>query len=112
MHKQAINHKQAIIGGGYLFTENACFSLTETSLITEEQVEDTKNHARDEEKKSKHKSKSKHKARDRSRSRDRKRSHRSRSRSHGRSKKKRRSSPALPASYNVAKSVKIKLLSN
>ena len=24
MHKQAINHKQAIIGGGYLFTENAC----------------------------------------------------------------------------------------
>jgi len=25
MHKQAINHKQAIIGGGYLFTENACF---------------------------------------------------------------------------------------
>ena len=27
MHKQAINHKQAIIGGGYLFTENACYSL-------------------------------------------------------------------------------------
>jgi len=26
MHKQAINHKQAIIGGGYLFTENACYS--------------------------------------------------------------------------------------
>jgi len=26
MHKQAINHKQAIIGGGYLFTENACFN--------------------------------------------------------------------------------------
>jgi len=25
MHKQAISHKQAIIGGGYLFTENACF---------------------------------------------------------------------------------------
>ena len=25
MHKQAINHKQAIIGGGYLFTENACY---------------------------------------------------------------------------------------
>ena len=25
MHKQAIKHKQAIIGGGYLFTENACF---------------------------------------------------------------------------------------
>jgi len=25
MHKQAIQHKQAIIGGGYLFTENACF---------------------------------------------------------------------------------------
>ena len=25
MHKQAINHKQAIIGGGYLFTENACW---------------------------------------------------------------------------------------
>jgi len=24
MHKQAIKHKQAIIGGGYLFTENAC----------------------------------------------------------------------------------------
>jgi len=22
MHKQAIKHKQAIIGGGYLFTEN------------------------------------------------------------------------------------------
>ena len=27
MHKQAINHKQAIIGGGYLFTENACLFL-------------------------------------------------------------------------------------
>ena len=27
MHKQAINHKQAIIGGGYLFTENACSFL-------------------------------------------------------------------------------------
>jgi len=27
MHKQAINHKQAIIGGGYLFTENACCLL-------------------------------------------------------------------------------------
>ena len=27
MHKQAINHKQAIIGGGYLFTENACYFL-------------------------------------------------------------------------------------
>ena len=27
MHKQAIKHKQAIIGGGYLFTENACFFL-------------------------------------------------------------------------------------
>ena len=26
MHKQAIKHKQAIIGGGYLFTENACLS--------------------------------------------------------------------------------------
>ena len=26
MHKQAIKHKQAIIGGGYLFTENACSS--------------------------------------------------------------------------------------
>ena len=25
MHKRAIKHKQAIIGGGYLFTENACF---------------------------------------------------------------------------------------
>ena len=25
MHKQAINYKQAIVGGGYLFTENACF---------------------------------------------------------------------------------------
>ena len=25
MHKQAINHKQAIIGWGYLFTENACY---------------------------------------------------------------------------------------
>ena len=25
MHKQAINHKQAIIGGGYLFPENACY---------------------------------------------------------------------------------------
>jgi len=24
MQKQAIKHKQAIIGGGYLFTENAC----------------------------------------------------------------------------------------
>ena len=24
MHKQAIKHKQAIIGGGYIFTENAC----------------------------------------------------------------------------------------
>ena len=24
MHKQAIKHKQAIIGVGYLFTENAC----------------------------------------------------------------------------------------
>ena len=28
MHKQAINHKQAIIGGGYLFTENACLSVS------------------------------------------------------------------------------------
>jgi len=27
MHKQAIKHKQAIIGGGYLFTEKACFAL-------------------------------------------------------------------------------------
>jgi len=27
MHKQAIKHKQAIIGGGYLFTENACYYL-------------------------------------------------------------------------------------
>jgi len=27
MHKLAINHKQAIIGGGYLFTENACCSF-------------------------------------------------------------------------------------
>jgi len=27
MHKQAINHKQAIIGGGYLFTENACLKF-------------------------------------------------------------------------------------
>ena len=27
MHKQAIKHKQAIIGGGYLFTENACKNL-------------------------------------------------------------------------------------
>ena len=27
MHKQAINHKQAIIGGGYLFTENACYII-------------------------------------------------------------------------------------
>ena len=27
MHKQAIKHKQAIIGGGYLFTENACYCL-------------------------------------------------------------------------------------
>ena len=27
MHKQAIKHKQAIIGGGYLFTENACFNF-------------------------------------------------------------------------------------
>jgi len=26
MHKQAIKHKQAIIGGGYLFTENACYN--------------------------------------------------------------------------------------
>ena len=26
MHKQAIKHKQAIIGGGYLFTENACLN--------------------------------------------------------------------------------------
>ena len=31
MHKQAIKHKQAIIGGGYLFTENACFN---TNVIT------------------------------------------------------------------------------
>jgi len=30
MHKQAINHKQAIIGGGYLFTENACFKKNES----------------------------------------------------------------------------------
>jgi len=28
MHKQAIKHKQAIIGGGYLFTENACYFIT------------------------------------------------------------------------------------
>ena len=28
MHKQAINHKQAIIGGGYLFTENACLQCS------------------------------------------------------------------------------------
>jgi len=27
MHKQAIKHKQAIIGGGYLFTENACCNM-------------------------------------------------------------------------------------
>jgi len=27
MHKQAIKHKQAIIGGGYLFTENACLLI-------------------------------------------------------------------------------------
>jgi len=27
MHKQAIKHKQAIIGGGYLFTKNACLFL-------------------------------------------------------------------------------------
>jgi len=27
MHKQAIKHKQAIIGGGYLFTENACLFI-------------------------------------------------------------------------------------
>jgi len=34
MHKQAIKHKQAIIGGGYLFTENACYILyLLTSLI-------------------------------------------------------------------------------
>jgi len=30
IHKQAINHKQAIIGGGYLFTENACYNTTDT----------------------------------------------------------------------------------
>jgi len=35
MHKQAINHKQAIIGGGYLFTENACFILNEKLWKTE-----------------------------------------------------------------------------
>jgi len=33
MHKQAINHKQAIIGGGYLFTENACFIQTYKALF-------------------------------------------------------------------------------
>jgi len=34
MHKQAINHKQAIIGGGYLFTENACYvSTTEVDEV-------------------------------------------------------------------------------
>ena len=31
MHKQAINHKQAIIGGGYLFTENACHTFVSAS---------------------------------------------------------------------------------
>ena len=31
MHKQAIKHKQAIIGGGYLFTENACWTLNSNS---------------------------------------------------------------------------------
>ena len=36
MHKQAINHKQAIIGGGLLFTDNACFLWNLTlSLISE-----------------------------------------------------------------------------
>ena len=34
MHKQAINHKQAIIGGGYLFTENACLILKLKISIT------------------------------------------------------------------------------
>jgi len=33
MHKQAINHKQAIIGGGYLFTENACLSASHAFSI-------------------------------------------------------------------------------
>jgi len=32
MHKQAIKHKQAIIGGGYLFTENACFKVVTASI--------------------------------------------------------------------------------
>ena len=30
MHKQAIKHKQAIIGGGYLFTENACWFVIDS----------------------------------------------------------------------------------
>ena len=38
MHKQAINHKQAIIGGGYLFTENACF-ISHSSAHQEEEPE-------------------------------------------------------------------------
>jgi len=33
MHKQAINHKQAIIGGGYLFTENACFIFAAVTIF-------------------------------------------------------------------------------
>ena len=35
MHKQAIKHKQAIIGGGYLFTENACYCLFSEILLQE-----------------------------------------------------------------------------
>ena len=33
MHKQAIKHKQAIIGGGYLFTENACLYVKGSLVI-------------------------------------------------------------------------------
>jgi len=34
MHKQAIKHKQAIIGGGYLFTENACYELLSAEMAS------------------------------------------------------------------------------
>jgi len=33
MHKQAIKHKQAIIGGGYLFNENAFFFVLKSNQV-------------------------------------------------------------------------------
>jgi len=42
MHKQAIKHKQAIIGGGYLFTENACFPYTTLKIMVKVSKKPTK----------------------------------------------------------------------